>query len=336
MRPLHLVSVAVILVLMISASACSSVPPPAETIGNGTAAETTVDQQALPEETTDGETATEAATDSEVSESEISENEFENLEDFDPTNFDEPTNIDNEWFPLESGTQWIYEGITEEGGERIPHRVIFTVTDLTKVIGGVRTIVVWDQDYSAGVLEETELALFAQDNDGNVWHLGQYPEEYQRGQLVEAPAWIHGFKGARAGISMKAEPQLGTSSYSQGWGPAVDWTDRARVAEVGIQTCVPVDCYEDVLVTEEFSRGEPGAFQLKYYARGVGNVRVGWRGDDATKETLELVEVLQLSPEALVEVRTEALALEKRAYEISKEVYDQTPPAEQIQYNSEQ
>jgi hypothetical protein len=83
-----------------------------------------------------------------------------------------------------------------------------------------------------------------------------------------------------------------------------------------------------VLLIEEFSQQEPGAFQLKYYASGVGNVRVGWRGDDATRETLELVDVIQLTPEALAEVRSEALELERRAYEISKEVYDQTQPAE--------
>jgi hypothetical protein len=257
--------------------------------------------------------------------SESPEKEFE---DFDPNNFDRSTNIDNEWFPLKPGTQFVYEGYTEEDGERIPHRVVFTVTDLTKVIDGVRTVVVWDRDYSAGQLEETELALFAQGNDGNVWHLGQYPEVYEEGKLVEAPTWIHGIEGARAGITIKAKPQLGGPSYSQGWGPAVNWTDRAQVAQMDQQTCVPFDCYEGVLVTEEFSREEPNAFQLKYYARGVGNVRVGWKGEDATKETLELVDIVQLNPEALAEVRAEALELEKRAYEISQDVYARTSPAE--------
>lgn len=251
------------------------------------------------------------------------------LEQFDPANFSDPTTIDNEWFPLQPGMQWIYEGVTEEGGRVMPHRVVFTVTDLTKEIAGVRAQVAWDQDYSEDVLVETELVLFAQDDDGNVWHLGQYPEVYENGKLVEAPAWIHGLKGAKAGIMMKGEPHLRTPSYSQGWGPAVNWTDRAQVREVGQETCVPFDCFEEVLVTEEFSQEELGAFQLKYYARGVGNVRVGWEGADATREKLELVEFVQLGPEELEEVRAEALALEEHAYEISKEVYDQTPPAEQ-------
>ncbi len=135
-------------------------------------------------------------------------------------------------------------------------------------------------------------------------------------------------EGARAGIVMKIEPEVGLPSYSQGWGPAVDWTDRGQVVQMGQQTCVPVDCYEGVLVTEEFSQSEPDAFQIKFYAPGVGNVRVSWRGADATKEELSLVDLIQLEPQALAEARAAALELEERAYEISKEVYDQTPPAE--------
>lgn len=250
------------------------------------------------------------------------------FETFDPSNFADPTTIDNRWFPLRPGTQFVYEGFTEEGGERTPHRVVFTVTDLTKVIEGVRNVVVWDQDHSAGELVETELAFFAQDNDGNVWHFGQYPEVYEGGAFVEAPAWIAGIAGARPGITIKAEPQPGGPSYSQGWGPAVSWTDRAQVGAVGQETCVPAGCYKDVLVTEEFSQEEPNAFQLKYYAPGVGNVRVGWKGEDATKETLELVEIVQLSPEAMAQVRAEVLALEQRAYTISKDVYGKTQPIE--------
>lgn len=250
-------------------------------------------------------------------------------EDFQANNFDDPITIDNEWFPLPPGTQYVYRGQTIEDGERTPHRVISTVTDLTKMINGVRTVVIWERDYSAGELEESELAFFAQDSDGNVWHLGQYPEEYEEGKLVEAPAWIAGLKGARPGIAMKAAPRLGTPSYSQGYAPPpINWVDHARVYKTGQKTCVPFGCFEDILVTEEFEPTKPGAYQLKYYAQGVGNVRVGWRGKDDQKETLVLVRVIQLSAEALEEVRAEALALEERAYRVSKDVYRLTPPAE--------
>jgi len=262
-------------------------------------------------------------------EDEVSEPDPEfTSEDFASAVFDHPTQITNQWLPLTPGVQYIFEGETEEGGITSQHQVIFTITDLTKVINGVRSVVIWDRDYSEGELVETELAFFAQDNDGNVWRMGEYPEVYEGGVLVEAPAWISGFKGAVAGIMMPANPMLGAPSYSQGWGPAVDFTDRARVEEVDQQVCVVLDCFEGVMVFAEYSRSEPNAFQLKYYYPGIGVIKVGYRGDDATREKLDLVEIKELTSAELAEAREMALQLEANAYEISKEVYDQTEPAE--------
>lgn len=251
----------------------------------------------------------------------------ENIEDFSPENFDRPTEITNQWLPLVPGRQYVFEGTTEEAGIVTNHQVIFTVTDLTKVIDGVESVVIWDRDFSEGELVETELAFFAQDNDGNVWRMGEYPEVYENGALVEAPAWISGLKNAVAGIMMPDDPSLDSSSYSQGWGPAVDFTDRAQIDQVGLDICVEAGCYENVIVTAEFSRSEPNAFQLKYYASGIGNIKVDWRGDDATRETLDLVEIRILSTEEMDQIRASALLLEQRAYQNSKEVYDQTDPA---------
>jgi hypothetical protein len=251
-------------------------------------------------------------------------------EDFERARFDDPTHIDNKWLPLRPGTQLILEGsaIVDEGG-RQTRRVVTTVTDLSKMIDGVRTLVIWERDYTAGQLSEPELAFFAQDNTGNVWLVGEYPEEYENGKFDKAPTWISGQKGARAGITMQAEPQLGTPDYAQGFAPPpIDFTDRARVYKTGQQTCTPVECYENVLVTEEFNPDEPGASQLKYYALGVGNVRVGWRGEkEEEKETLELVALNHLDPEALAKVRKKALQMDGRAYERS-EAYRETPKAE--------
>jgi hypothetical protein len=251
-------------------------------------------------------------------------------EDFDRAQFDNPTSIDNKWLPLKPGTQLVYEGsaiVDEEG--RQPRRVVTIVTDLTKVIDGVRTLVIWERDFTAGQLNEPEIAFFAQDNAGNVWLVGEYPEEYENGKFDKAPAWISGQKDARAGIAMLAEPKLGAPDYAQGYAPPpVDFDDRARVYKAGQQACVPVDCYENVLVTEEFNPSEPGSYQLKYYASGVGSVRVGWRGEkEEERETLKLVDLKHLSPEALAKVRSEAMEMDRRAYERS-EAYHDTQPAE--------
>ena len=250
------------------------------------------------------------------------------FEEFRHGNFTNPTAIDNPWLPMVPGTRMVFEGVTFEDGETIPHKLVFTVTDLVKVIDGIPSVVLWDVDYSDGDLVETELAFFAQDDDGNVWRMGEYPEEWEEGELIDAPAWIAGVEDARAGIAMPANPRLGVVSYSQGWGPAVGFTDRAFVWEEGIETCVVTGCYSDVLVTNEFNDDEPQFNQLKYYARGIGNVRVGWRGDDSAYEELELVEIIRLTPEELTVARDAALTLEQRSYILRERIFAPTPPAQ--------
>lgn len=251
-------------------------------------------------------------------------------EDYDRSLFGDSANVEHRWYPLRPGTRLDYRGSSVEDGERLRHGVTIIVTDLTKVIDGVENVVVWERDYENGDLVETELAMFAQDRDGNIWHMGEYPEEWEEGQFAKAPAWVHGIAGASAGITIPAQPREGTPGYAQGYAPPpISWADRGRVHKTGQRTCVPAGCYGDVVVIEEFERSVPGAFQDKYYAPGVGVVRVGWRGEnDDSKEVLVLVARRTLTPEQMDEARADARALEDRAYKISKDVFGRTPRAE--------
>ncbi|HTE66267.1 MAG TPA: hypothetical protein VK736_08415, partial [Candidatus Binatia bacterium] len=199
-------------------------------------------------------------------------------ETFPYDSFDDPTTIDNQWLPLVPGTQWTWEGMTVADGESVPHRIVLTITDMTKVIDGVESVVAYDEDYSDDELVEAEIFFLAQDSEGNVWRMGEYPEEYEAGEFVDAPAWLAGAQDALAGYMMTANPQLDDRSYAQGWGPEVGWADRGQVVEVGAEDCVEFGCYENVLVIEEWALDEPDARQLKYYAPEIGNIRVGWSG----------------------------------------------------------
>src|SRR3990172_11026781 len=81
---------------------------------------------------------------------------------FDPANFDSSsTIIDNEWWPLKPGTQMTWEGSAFEDDEKVRRKVVFTVTDMTKEIAGVRTLVGWDRDYVNDELTESELTFLA-------------------------------------------------------------------------------------------------------------------------------------------------------------------------------
>jgi hypothetical protein len=249
---------------------------------------------------------------------------------YDRGSFHHSTEITNRWFPLRPGTRFTYVGKINADGKRVEHRVVFTVTDLTKTIDGVRNVVLYDLDFNAGELAEAELAFHAQDDGGNIWNMGEYPEEYEEGKFTGAPdTWITGLAGARAGVIMRAAPRTGTSSYLQGWAPAIEFDDTAKVLKTGQRVCVPTSCYDNVLVIDEFSPREPGAHQQKFYAPGVGNIRADFAGTEETeKEVLQLVKVAHLDQAEMAKVRQAALKLDRRAYTSTKGLYRSTPPAQ--------
>jgi hypothetical protein len=304
----------------LATSACAAVSPPARTAVPPTAAPAVAAATATPFRTAEPPPTiapTPSPTESLV-------------EPFDPAAFGaDSTSITNPWLPLAPGTRWVHEGEATIDGERIERRVELTVTDLVKTIAGVRTVVAFEQDYNEDELVESELVFWAQDAGGTVWRLGEYPEGWEDGRIAETPIWIHGLEEAAAGIAMHADAAVFGPSYSQGWGPAVGWNDRGRVFETGSATCVPVGCYEDVLVIDEFSRDEPDTHQLKYYAQGVGLVRVGWAGArEEEQEVLELVGFRRLSPAEMGQVREAALKQDARGYANSPDVYGRTSPVE--------
>jgi hypothetical protein len=242
--------------------------------------------------------------------------------------FTRPLTVDNPMFPLAVGTEFSYQGTIVQDGETKPHSVTFTVTDVIKKADGVQTVVAWDRDFLGGQLEEQELALFAQDDQGNVWNFGEYPEEYdESGKFTGAPStWIRGADGAYGGVHLPAQPRDGMK-YREGLVPAIEFDDVSVVTKTGQQNCVPKHCYQQVLVVDETSPNDPASgHQLKYYAPRAGLIRVGARGGDA-QEFLTLTAVRHLGPAELAKTRTAVLAMDQRAYRVSK-VYRSTRPAQ--------
>jgi hypothetical protein len=242
--------------------------------------------------------------------------------------FSKPLTVDNQMFPLVPGTEFTYHGTIAEGGETKEHSVVFTVTDLVKTIGNVRTVVAWDRDFREGDLQEQELAFFAQDDKGNVWNFGEYPEEYDNGKFSGAPStWIRGVAGAYGGIHMLNQPETG-AEYKEGLIPAIQFDDVSLISGTGQTNCVPGRCYHQVLVVDETSPNDPASgHQIKYYAPGAGLIRVGARGGD-TQEFLTLATVRQLSQPERARARAAAQAMDQRAYQVK--VYRTTKPAEQV------
>jgi len=210
-------------------------------------------------------------------------------ERFDAQDFSEPTKITNPYYPLVPGTKFIFEG--QKGN--IPTRVETLVTNETKVVNGVTTVVILDKVFEAGQLVEETADWFAQDKRGNVWYFGEYATEYQNGRVKgHEGSWEAGVKDARPGIVMPASPQIGRA-YRQEYAPRVA-EDMAKVIKLGDSLCVPFRCFQgNVLVTEDWSPLEQGEVVNKYYASGVGLIRsVTIKGEP---EKLDLVAVQRIN-----------------------------------------
>jgi hypothetical protein len=173
---------------------------------------------------------------------------------------------------------------------------------------------VHEEDLSDGELEEGEFYLVGQDNDGNVWRFGEYTEAYdpETGEFLGGKAFfVCHLDGAQAGIAMLADPSLDSPQYSQGFAPPpISFTDKGEVVAVDETVSVPFGDFAGVLKIRETNEEEPDAFQSKFYAEGVGLIRVG--GEDVDQEMLALESIEKLGDEAMAAVREEVLAMEAR------------------------
>jgi hypothetical protein len=248
---------------------------------------------------------------------------------FNRAKFPRRPKIDNRFFPLVPGRNIVMSGtVLDEDGTLHVHKIVTTVTSVTKVLDGVRTLVVFDRDFQDGQLQESELAFEAQDRSGTVWNVGEYPEEYEDKALAGAPStWISGIDHAKAGVSMLAHPRVRTPAYLQGVSPSVDFRDCGKVSQTGLRLSVQGHCYQKVVVIDEWAPLDPeGGHQLKYYAPGVGSIRVAAAGG-ANQEVLNLTSFTKLSKAALAKVNAQVLKQDRRGYRISPDVYGQTPRA---------
>jgi hypothetical protein len=250
------------------------------------------------------------------------------LTPFNRSNFRNSAHIHNRFFPLIPGTRFVYEGRANTGGAATPHTEIFTVTDMVKIVDGVLTRVVLDQDLDDGQLAESELAFHAQDATANVWVLGEYPEEFDdSGKFTGAPfTWIGGQAKAQGGVLAPGKPKVSDRRFLEGSSPGIDFLDCGQTFALNQRVCVPTGCHKGVMVIDEDSPLDPtSGHQRKFYAPGVGVVSIT-AVDDPEAETLVLTAIHHLCAKDRAAVRATVRRMERRAYQISK-VYRHTPPA---------
>jgi hypothetical protein len=181
----------------------------------------------------------------------------------DPASF--VTTIDNPYLPLAPGARWVYEGSAD--GE--PEHTEVVVTDQRRDVMGIPAVVVRDTVSVRGQVVEDTFDWYAQDQDGNVWYLGEDTKEYDNGEVTStAGSWEAGVDGALPGIVMTAHPEVG-QAYRQEFYPG-QAEDMAEVTAVGASRTVARGDYGDVVVIKEWNPLEPDVIEQKYYAPGIG------------------------------------------------------------------
>jgi hypothetical protein len=185
----------------------------------------------------------------------------------DPSEF--TTEIDNPYWPMKAGSQWVFRETDAEGSVS---RVVVTVLDKTKMIAnGVEARIVHDQVTQGGQVKEDTYDWYAQDTDGNLWYFGEDTTEYENGKpKTTEGSWEAGVDGALPGIIMPASPQVGMTYREEYYEGHAE--DGASIISTDALAKVPYGRFENGVQTRNFSGIEPDVIEEKVYAQGVGVV----------------------------------------------------------------
>ncbi len=177
------------------------------------------------------------------------------------------TVVNNPYCPLVPGTTLRY---TEKDKGEISENVI-TVTRDTKLVMGVKCVVVHDVVMKNGRVAEDTYDWVAQHKDGTVWYFGEDTKEISPGGLISTlGSWEAGINGAQPGILMPGQSSPG-APYRQEYGLGVA-EDMGQIVDVGVSASVPAGTFSDCVKTKEWSLLESG-HENKWYARGVGFIK---------------------------------------------------------------
>lgn len=187
--------------------------------------------------------------------------------------------IDNTYFPLPVGQQWVLTG--KEQGEFIGLQitVLAATQDLYRGKRKVTTRVVreteWADANGNGVIDagedliESSLNYFAQTQDGTVCYFGENVDIYEGGEIVSHEgSWRADARGNAPGIFMPAEPAVGMT-FQQEVAPGIA-EDEATIVAIGSVT-VPAGTFAASIRVRDFNPLD-GSKGIKWYAPDVGLV----------------------------------------------------------------
>jgi len=213
--------------------------------------------------------------------------------------FTNPLNITNAFFPFQPGGTKVFAG-GDHGTKIGAIDYYLTQTRKFKFNGvTVATRILVEEAYEDEILVERSFNYFAQADDGTVYYFGEVVDNFdENGDILNHDgSWLVG--GPKAGdppetakalepaVFMPANPELGDVFKPEDLFPIVDET--AEIVGVDLDVLVPAGKYDDAIAVEESTRLAPGT-ELKWYAPGVGVVKVQTKGETLRLESSTLVQ----------------------------------------------
>jgi hypothetical protein len=178
------------------------------------------------------------------------------------------TEIDHPYWPMKTGSRWIFRETDAEGSVS---RVVVTVLDETKTIMGIEARIVHDQVSEKGEVKEDTFDWYAQDAEGNLWYLGEDTTEYENGKpKTKEGSWEAGVDGALAGVILPAHPEVGMTYREEYYKGHAE--DGASILSADAFAKVPYGTFDHGIQTRNFSGIEPDVIEEKIYSKGVGVV----------------------------------------------------------------
>ena len=181
--------------------------------------------------------------------------------------FSHPREITNPYLPLAS----LKQDILQNKDERVERTAKSDVHKMFQVGGQpIETLAVEDREFdSSGNLTEATLDYFAQDDDGNVYYMGEDVDEYKAGKISgHGGAWLFGNNTQKLGLLMPAHPQIGDRFKSENTA-SITW-EADEVVSLSETATVPAGTFSHCVKFKE--RVSEGDTEYKLYATNVGCV----------------------------------------------------------------
>jgi len=170
----------------------------------------------------------------------------------------------NRFFIMEPGYQLVLQSRKE--------KVVITVLDETKNVGGIKTRIVEEHEEENGELKEISRNFFAICKEhGDVFYFGEEVDDYKDGKIVRhSGAWRADEKDSKAGIIMPGTIFLGARHYQE---ISPNAMDRGEIISNDVTMKTPAGTFKNCIRVEETSALKPDEKCYKTYAPGIGMIQ---------------------------------------------------------------